>query len=512
MVAHGTYVEPADRDDATHAVVVAVAKSRATDAQIVELLMASMPGATENLLARVAAARAQVDGAAEELRWARAGEYVGEPHSDADVRARLLPGPRNEGVRSCGSNIELVLRYSSALRGHLRFNELTKGIEISGGPFADTKPSDLPVKIANWLETEWQIFSKPQVVGEQLLALARSAFGYHPVKEYLSGLAWDGKPRIDSWLTTYCGADDSEYTRRVGGMFLIAAVARAHAALPDGAKVDTVLVLEGEQGVGKSQTLGILGGAFFCDTPVSIGDKDGRLLIGRCWIAELAELASLAHSMVESQKAFLSQKDDWLRPPYGRVIEQFVRTGIFAGTMNPTSDGAAEYLEDETGNRRWWGVRCHGLPTGRVDDAGEPVREIDLAGLRRDRDQLWAEAVVRFRRGERWWFETHEKSIWTPEADKRRKADAWVPLILEYYEQRVRAEGPSFRGIKLDEVAGRLDIPRAMLPSKSKAVGRSLRAAGLRSTHAKGGNLWSMAGEPSEPSEPAPVMPMAVCV
>jgi hypothetical protein len=196
---------------------------------------------------------------------------------------------------------------------------------------------------------------------------------FDPVVDYLDGLEHDGKPRIDTWLTVYLGAEDNPLNRAIGRKMLIGAVRRAR---EPGCKFDYVVVLEGAQGSGKSTALRVLAGdANFSDAEILSADpREQQELIVGVWIFELSELAGLRKTEVEKVKMFASKTCDSARPAYGRSRVDRPRRCIFVGTTND-----AEYLQDATGNRRFWPV-----PTG----------AIDLDALRRDRDQLWAEAAT----------------------------------------------------------------------------------------------------------------------
>lgn len=208
-------------------------------------------------------------------------------------------------------------------------------------------------------------------------ALRRS---FHPVREYLAGLRWDQVPRLDLWLTTYGGAAENEYTRAVGAIALIAAVRRVRTP---GCKFDEMLVLESEQGTNKSSALAILAGReewFTDDCPLN---ADSKVLIeqltGR-WIVEMGELKGMRRGEVEHVKSMLSRQVDKARLAYGRLTTEQPRQCVFVGTTNDSA-----YLRDMTGNRRFWPVK---------------VDRFDLDALRRDRDQLWAEAAAREATGE----------------------------------------------------------------------------------------------------------------
>ena len=198
---------------------------------------------------------------------------------------------------------------------------------------------------------------------------------FHPVREYLDKLKWDGEARLAGWLVNYAGAEDNDYVRAVASIVLIAAVRRVR---QPGCKFDELLVLESPQGTDKSTALGILAvheDWFTDDLPL---DADSKVLMERIagrWIAELAELKGLRRSAVEHVKAMLSRRVDKARLAYGRMTTEQPRQCVFFGTTNDS-----EYLRDMTGNRRFWPVK---------------IDKFDLALLRRDRDQLWAEAVAR---------------------------------------------------------------------------------------------------------------------
>ncbi|WP_237081182.1 virulence-associated E family protein [Myxococcus xanthus] len=229
------------------------------------------------------------------------------------------------------------------------------------------------------------LMPKTHAVAQQLLSVAKRN-SYDPVADYLAGLVWDGKPQLDELLVTYFGArGEPGYLRAVGAKFAISAGARA---LRPGCKVDTVLILEGPQGLRKSTAFRILGGQYFSDAPIDVTNKDSAMLASQFWFIELAELSTFRKSEDQALKAFISRTDDTYRPPYGRANVKSPRRCVFVGTTNDD-----DYLRDPTGHRRFWPVKCSGI-------------EVDA--LARDRDQIWAEAVVRFHQGEEWWLSNEE--------------------------------------------------------------------------------------------------------
>lgn len=221
------------------------------------------------------------------------------------------------------------------------------------------------------------------------MAKVRTAVGmvavanpHHGPRDYLSGLAWDGDCRLSTLAETYLGTvvnGDAAYVRTVLRKWMISAVARI---MQPGCKADHMLILQGEQNVGKSTFFEALAGQWFGDDMPPVGHKDAKQWIRTKWIAEIAELSAIRGKDVEHVKSFLTTRVDSYRKAYGAVDETIPRQTIFGGSTN-----ADAYLNDPTGGRRYWPIR---------------VVTIDIAGVRRDRDQLWAEAVAAYAAGEHW--------------------------------------------------------------------------------------------------------------
>lgn len=230
----------------------------------------------------------------------------------------------------------------------------------------------------------------------------------HPIRDYIDGLSWDGTPRLGAWLVQYLGAENSALIQAIGKIMLIAGVRRIR---EPGSKFDTMVILEGAQGSGKSTALLILAGAGnFSDQDLLTLDPKAQMeTLEGVWIQEICELDGLNRSETTKVKAFLSRSEDRGRPAYARFKESWPRQCIFVGTTNDD-----QYLRDTTGNRRFWPVK-----TG----------TIDLEGLRRDRDQLWAEAA---------YWETKGASLvlpeelWTAaavEQEARMQDDPWLDVL-----------------------------------------------------------------------------------
>ena len=324
------------------------------------------------------------------------------------------------------ANVITALSNDEAFSGALIFDEFRQEIVVNRPlPWDDPHKATIPrpwceaddIRCAEWLQRR-DINVSSQVVARTIGAIARD-IRIHPVREYLSNLKWDGVPRLEAWAITYLGAADTRLSRAFGSLWVLSAVARV---MDPGAKADQVLILEGPQGAKKSTALRTLAGAdWFTDELAEIGSKDAAQQTRGVWIIEIAELDAIGRAETSRIKSFLSRSVDRYRPPYERYVIDVPRQCVFAGTVNPDT-----YLRDETGNRRFWPVRCG---------------KIDIAALRRDRDQLWAEAMVWYANGVEWWIEDEETKRMAEDAQEERyQGDAWDGLIdrwLAYDKERV---------------------------------------------------------------------------
>ena len=361
--------------------------------------------------------------------------------------------------RGTVSNICMILSASESWRAALRFNIMSQTVEkvtpppwpsdvtdTSGGVGEWLEEDD--IRLSVWLEREHGMRATKGDCRDAVRTTSERLGAFHPVREYLNGLPeWDGEERLSSWLTRYLGVTTDEYSARVGSWWLISAIARAY---QPGCKVDTMLILEGCQGARKSQALKALCGGVsrnvFGDSEIEWNNKDRFMQIRSCWIYEVAELAGLNKHDSSKLKAFLSSAADRYRAPYGRGEVNIPRSVVFCGSVNPSSD--IGYLRDTTGNRRFWPVA---------------VGEVNIASLAQDRDQLWAEALVEYRNGSRWWPETEEEKKLCDIAASARaySGDPWLDLVRKHI---------------LDTIIG--DINRAFSDANKVA-----KKAGLASAH-----------------------------
>ena len=327
------------------------------------------------------------------------------------------------------ANVITALSSDPAFAGTIAFDDFRQEVVVLGQVPWDEPDMVYPrpwddsddIRLAEWLQHR-EVNVAPLVVGRSIGAVARER-RIHPVRAYLGSLRWDGTPRIETWASRYLGAEPTDLIHAMGSLWLISAVARIYRP---GVKADHMLILEGEQGARKSTALKILAGEdWFTDELPDLGSKDAAIHMQGVWIVEIAELDAIGRAEVSRIKAFLTRTTDRFRPPYGRHTVEIKRQCVFAGTVNPDT-----YLRDETGNRRFWPIRCG---------------DIDIDALAQDRDQLWAEAVVRFKDGAIWWIE--DKALLKSardEQDKRYQSDAWDGLIENWLTHEVRMVGESY--------------------------------------------------------------------
>jgi hypothetical protein len=286
---------------------------------------------------------------------------------------------------------------------------------------------------------------------------------FDPVVDYLDGLDWDGTPRLETWLITYMGAADTPLNRAIGKLTLVAAVRRVR---KPGCKFDHITVLEGPEGTMKSTSIVVLAGVenFSDQTILTASDKEQQELVRGVWLFEIADLAGMKRSEVEKVKAFASRTHDRARPAYGRRRVDSPRRGILIGTTNED-----EYLQSQTGNRRFWPVET-GI-TG----------PIDVEALRLDRTQLWAEAAEVEASGIALVL---PKDLWgkaSEAQDERRQHDPWDDILAntkgEIYPTKDGLAQQEW--IKLTELLMRLDIkPDRASPELYKRVKKVMKRLG----------------------------------
>lgn len=354
-----------------------------------------------------------------------------EPAPTAAARADRPEAPswtvgllrRRGELVACLSNVVKILLNREEWRGVIAQDEFAartvKRRPVPGGSaelgeWTDADTTSLRI----WLTEHYDMVMGPQDV-DAAIELVAKVNAFHPVREYLDGLQWDGQPRIDAWLIDYMSVPPSEYACLVARWFLMGMCARVRTP---GVKFDFCLVLEGTQGLRKSTALRVLAGDWFSDTELDLTNKDALSSIRGKWVHEFGEMGSLARAESTRQKSFLSRQIDEFRPPYGRREIRAPRQLVFAGTTNEW-----QWQKDPSGGRRFWPIDVQG--------------EIDTEGLAAVRDQLLAEADHRYQAGERFWPTAEEqRTLFDPEQLRRESEDGFFDAIHDWLEELTRPE------------------------------------------------------------------------
>lgn len=361
---------------------------------------------------------------------------AGGEEADRDWAYRLLRTKQGD-LRECVMNVHDILLHMPAWNGVIAFDEFAqrtvkvKPPPFFGGEVGEWEGTD-DTQAAMWLSRAWRFAPSTPTVAEAIETLAK-ANKIHPVRDWLRSLpAWDRTPRSESWLSDYCGVKDSEYVRKVARFFVIGMVARV---MRPGVKFDYCLVLEGDQGKGKSTIVRILGGDWHGDTDLDLHNKDSMAALRGKWVYEFAEMGSVTRAESTKQKSFLSRQFDEFRPVYGRREIRLARQVVFIGTTNEW-----EWNKDPTGGRRFWPVSC--------------TEVFNLEGLRDVREQLFAEALHYFNEGERFYPTPEEqKKLFDPEQLMREQQESLIDALHDWVYEQVAdfsIADAAMIGLKLD--------------------------------------------------------------
>lgn len=328
-------------------------------------------------------------------------------------------------------NIILILENDPALRGHI-VHDLFAGFDgvVGGLPWNKkatqwTDSDDANLRV--WLEKNYGLTGKEKIADALTAVLTRHS--YHPIRDYLNGLTWDGTPRLERLIIDYIGAEDTELNRVMTRKHFTAAVTRV---FKPGCKYDYCLVMTGPEGAGKSTLLNKMGGQWFNDSITTTEGKEGMDQLRRAWIIEMGELASIKRSDVESIKAYLSKRVDIYRAAYARRTAEHPRQCIFCGTTNE-----ALFLKGDNGNRRFWVIAVD--PTLRKYSAWQDA-------IDRDRDQLWAEAMHYYQQGEKLYLDDRLEA-----QAKQRQAeynddhdDPLADMLLNFLDAKLPADWKTY--------------------------------------------------------------------
>jgi len=338
-------------------------------------------------------------------------------------------------LEDCRENVFLLLTQHPAWAGVVAWDDFARRAvkrraTPTGGEPGEWKSED-DLDLGLWMAQKCRLLVKGEGTITAGVAMAASRAKFHPVREHLEGLGpWDGVERLPFWLEECLGASagNPEYLKIVGRLFLVGLVARV---LEPGIKWDYMPILEGPQGKGKSTALRIIGGEWFADTPLRLGDKDAYMALDGVWLYEIGEMDAFNRAETTAVKAFVTTQVDHYREPYARRTVDRPRQVAFAGTTNQ-----GEYLKDTTGNRRFFPIRLPG--------------SLELDKLAAWRGQLLAEALHVFRSGSRLFASREEEAQYIrPEQESREIVDPWVYKLQDWLEDPLQRMSDQFTSLEL---------------------------------------------------------------
>jgi predicted P-loop ATPase len=395
-------------------------------------------------------------------------EAAEEPAAD-DWQADLLRGGNNQ-IRSCIENFAICFSRHPEWQGALCLDEFRNKVMVT-----DAAPGSIQrgvfddhclVDIRRWCE-RYFLTGDIDKVRSGIDGAAR-VNRIHPIRQYLHSLTWDGESRVATFFPIYFGtaADDaaaSSYLSEVAKMFLVSAVARV---FEPGCQVDHLLVLEGPQGIYKSNALRTLFSTeYFTDQMPSLDSKDASLQLSGKWCIEFAEFDRLAKHEAATVKAFVTRRIDVYRKPYAHEPSDIPRQTVFTATVN-----SSEYLVDEA-NRRFWPVRCVW---------------VDIEGLARDRDQIWAEAYKLYREKIQWWPPAQLMRALSVEQEQREIENPFVARIGEWLDEDVTRNQIALdeRWLTTAQILNDLEVPIAQWKSTDQHVAKAMRKLGYEKARA----------------------------
>ena len=344
-------------------------------------------------------------------------EFSGE---NEDWQKKLEYEKRSTVVKNTLRNLLLILNNDEKLKG-IVFNQLSDGMEIKGEvpwehPSRFWRDAD-DAQLISYVDLTYGTFSARNYdIAVTKVADDRS---YHPIREFLASLPeWDKVPRVDTILVDFLGASDNAYVRAVTRKTLCGAIARV---MNPGCKFDTMLVLNGPQGKGKSTLISKLCGEWFNDSLLlnDTKDKTAAEKLQGYWILEIGELAGLKKTEIETLRGFLSRQNDIYRASFGRRATPHPRQCVFIGTTNAENG----YLRDTAGNRRFWPVKTPG-------DAARASWEMTEEEIR----QIWAEALVRYKEGEPLHLDNELAGMALKEQQIAMEVDEREGMVRDYLE------------------------------------------------------------------------------
>lgn len=328
------------------------------------------------------------------------------------------------GYLSNATNLNIIFSNDPRLAKMFKQNDFDGKRYVFGNlPWRRTEPPEIMKNVdysgvRNYLESIYGISGSLKI--DDSLSLEFEKYSYHPIRDYLRSLDWDGVERLDRLFIEYFGTEDNIYNREASRKMIVGAVGRV---MVPGIKFDLVITLVGEQGTGKSTFVNKLGGPWFSDTFITVHGKEALEQIQGAWIIEMAELAGLRKAEVEATKHFISKQEDMFRPAYARVSETYKRQCIFVGTTNNK-----DFLNDPSGNRRF-------LP---IDITPERAKMSVFKDLNKYTiDQIWAEAFQKFKDGEKLYLSREAEILAKEEQRRHSEVDDRTGIVENYLDRLI---------------------------------------------------------------------------
>lgn len=348
----------------------------------------------------------------------------------ANWMSRLAINTQTGLPKATIDNVWIILEHDPLLKDKFALNRFAGRGEVLGA-----LPWDGRTQRRLWDDNDneglyWYLERYHHITGngkiDGALSLHSTKHAFNDVQDYLKGLKWDGVPRLDTLFIDYLGAADTPYTRAVTRKAFTAAVTRAMAP---GSKFDNMLILSGPQGIGKSTLLDRMSKGWFNDSIRTFEGKEASELLQGVWLVEISELDAFRRTDVARIKQFLSLRTDRFRAAYGRHVKELPRCCVFFGTTN-TDD----YLQDRTGNRRFWPV----------DVGVGPITKSVWTDLPGEVDQLWAEAVVRWQTGESLFLRGDLEAEAKAKQEEHREVSTREGIIAEFLSRQVPEDWQSW--------------------------------------------------------------------
>lgn len=329
---------------------------------------------------------------------------------------------------SSANNINLIFTNDIRLKGLFKQNDFDGKRYVFGNMPWRKVPKPEPVKnvdysgVRNYIESIYGVAGNLKIDDSMALEFEKNSF--HPILDYLRSVEWDGESRIDDLLIKYFGAEDNLYTREAIRKTLVGAVARV---FKPGCKFDLVLTIVSQtQGTGKSSFFKALGKEWFSDTFMTVQGKEALEQIQGAWIIEMAELSGIRKAEVEAVKHFISKQEDMFRPAYARTAETYMRQCVFVATTNQNN-----FLKDASGNRRFMPVDIHNLKLAYNPDLKQ------FLDNKKEIDQIWAEAVHLFKKGEPLYLSKQAENLAEIEQKIHSEVDERMGLVENYLSTKL---------------------------------------------------------------------------